>query len=1071
MMASKSKAATGARLSRLQEALRRCLSRFSSGSTTADELSATVSAVRDLIEESPESCAVIAREFMAAGGERKLVSALSRHKHDFVASTSALFFLRHLAELRTQGWPIPYCGLWPTTFIPAAATAVCETMRAHEHDEQICTHGVAMIILLARHEGGGAALFEVGAIRSLCAALIRHYTNIDICSWATGCISFFPPAARSQFVASGYLESLVSSMAALPDEGSLPTRIVCSMFVAMKDDDDAGRRVAAAGVLPVLMSSLSRHEELPVLAAGVFRILHEICRSQVGYLDSCIDAGAGEAAIKSLAYQAQAEDERLRRMEAMQSTLTMLHLIVSSPAGLKRLAPLRSFAPAVLSTLRCYGGDRAAILDLGCELLLRLLADEAGRPHVLAARASVVAVACALVKEIAPLAAAGATCAVELTGEYPHATELACELLAALLNGTEPRDSDRLFDEYDGDYDKRDRLDKRLVASLLTLLRWPNSDAATVEQAASCVAALGLRLDDVDLVVDAGAVPVLAGAAKRHAASAPTVRSCLQAMAALAGAADIRSSLSKARAGETALVAMKRHADDAALCSAACDLLAVAMKEPADADVELDAAAGPEASDADAIKFVSFGAEMTLLAALQAHAEHEAPAVAALKAIRNLTIPSWRAPKAHVAAMETVLSSGLDDALVTILWGHNRRTHILATCSGVIMRLCKVSPRCSWSLAAAGTPRALAAALCIHSGCAVMTTRLPHALEHVMVADSIALVTAQSVAASLISALYRHGEGFSATAASLRCLGLLARYRPAGRHLMASGAFHSATQAVMRFECGKRTSMCVDGGTTLYAGGSSMYGSVCHLVAVLSDQAGSAAKEQLLREGALPVIAAAIRDHYAASAPPDSAMQPAAAVFGCRTVRTLAAEPSCRAAVIESGVLEIIRDALLNNAAATWNRKASEYAFGAVRNLCATSEFRKPLMACGLGSLAARAACSDVYATAWAACGALFGLACEPANCAELLSCGAAAGAVAALRQHGGAAPVVWAASGILLKLAADAEVLAQIRADSVLVYTAREALRSWALRPVSTVSRAEGAAVTAAAAALLRLE
>lgn len=103
-------------------------------------------------------------------------------------------------------------------------------------------------------------------------------------------------------------------------------------------------------------------------------------------------------------------------------------------------------------------------------------------------------------------------------------------------------------------------------------------------------------------------------------------------------------------------------------------------------------------------------------------------------------------------------------------------------------------------------------------------------------------------------------------------------------------------------------------------------------------------------------------------------------------------------------------------------------ACAALRNLGATAEYRRALMAGGLGAAKAVVAVlsrpkqdaedKELYREAIrAACGALFALACEPANVAELAGAGAVAAVVGVLQRQVADARTAWSASGIAVKL------------------------------------------------------
>lgn len=104
---------------------------------------------------------------------------------------------------------------------------------------------------------------------------------------------------------------------------------------------------------------------------------------------------------------------------------------------------------------------------------------------------------------------------------------------------------------------------------------------------------------------------------------------------------------------------------------------------------------------------------------------------------------------------------------------------------------------------------------------------------------------------------------------------------------------------------------------------------------------------------------------------------------------------------------------------------AAPAACGVIRNLCASPELRFAVASCGGRGTVAQALLTMLQhhstdsAVVWAACGALFGLVCEPANCAALLDAGTMEVLASALSEEVLAdARIAWAACGTVLKLA-----------------------------------------------------
>lgn len=156
-------------------------------------------------------------------------------------------------------------------------------------------------------------------------------------------------------------------------------------------------------------------------------------------------------------------------------------------------------------------------------------------------------------------------------------------------------------------------------------------------------------------------------------------------------------------------------------------------------------------------------------------------------------------------------------------------------------------------------------------------------------------------------------------------------------------------------------------------------------------------------------------------------------------LRNMSASPASHVVLMTEESLPVLLRLLRSNQNSVMG---SEPALALVRNLCAVPANRARLMAAGFGSAIVELMQSQVRwlefegcrispaAIAWAACGALFGLACEPANCVPLQAAGALAAALDAFRRHVHDARIAWAVCGLILKLSAVEELLEPLQAD-----------------------------------------
>lgn len=146
---------------------------------------------------------------------------------------------------------------------------------------------------------------------------------------------------------------------------------------------------------------------------------------------------------------------------------------------------------------------------------------------------------------------------------------------------------------------------------------------------------------------------------------------------------------------------------------------------------------------------------------------------------------------------------------------------------------------------------------------------------------------------------------------------------------------------------------------------------------------------------------------------------PAAVLGAALLLRDVATDSPKRGAVMVNMDVKALGDALRRHIA---DSEVCAALCAAVRNVGASLEFRKRLAHAGLAPhiVAALGRHTGLNSDAvFAACGALFALACEPANLPQLLEAGAAAATVAVLRAYTAEpeARIAWVGAGILEKL------------------------------------------------------
>lgn len=141
------------------------------------------------------------------------------------------------------------------------------------------------------------------------------------------------------------------------------------------------------------------------------------------------------------------------------------------------------------------------------------------------------------------------------------------------------------------------------------------------------------------------------------------------------------------------------------------------------------------------------------------------------------------------------------------------------------------------------------------------------------------------------------------------------------------------------------------------------------------------------------------------------------ALCGCRLLREMAAVPGNRALLVDGGAVPALVQALTEHAD---DKAVCREACGALRNIGASPEWRTLLAGAGAVPVVMEALVRNLgYNTdaVFAACGALFALACEPANHSLLIEARAADVMVTAARAHEGEACVLWVSCGFWEKL------------------------------------------------------
>lgn len=152
------------------------------------------------------------------------------------------------------------------------------------------------------------------------------------------------------------------------------------------------------------------------------------------------------------------------------------------------------------------------------------------------------------------------------------------------------------------------------------------------------------------------------------------------------------------------------------------------------------------------------------------------------------------------------------------------------------------------------------------------------------------------------------------------------------------------------------------------------------------------------------------------------------AVAAITVLRNIAASPEARPALMKcaapAAVIASVRFFLRNaasSAAAVAQRNAlCAASCSMLRNLAAGPEYRAALAAAGACDLVRSAVSLERSSSeaVLAACGLLFGLACELVNCRPLLENGFATDCLAVLQRFPSGSPIGWAVSGVMLRFA-----------------------------------------------------
>lgn len=427
-----------------------------------------------------------------------------------------------------------------------------------------------------------------------------------------------------------------------------------------------------------------------------------------------------------------------------------------------------------------------------------------------------------------------------------------------------------------------------------------------------------------------------------------------------------------------------------------------------------------------------------LLAVIQLHGEHANVAATACGAMcsylgmlmtpSRLTIAdlqatiAWQSTRA--AVLKELLHNGLDDALAACLHVHCSVRATTINIGAAAHNLCACLSKVGLSvqpLVRAGFAEALLAGLAQHIAdpwaAALLSNSLLLLINERIVENAFLDVLplppgdcrwpteslTERMAIALLSALGAHGNDVCVTPIALQGLGRLLDCR---LHLVPRLLRAGAAELV-----------CRAGQQSIRGRSTCDFAARCiHLLA--SFEPAAEVSLLLLDAQALHFLANAVEAH-----PADDNI----ALSACFTLRQLAAEPLARLTMTEADGLRTAAR-ILTTALTTHSSEplVVAVACGAIRNICAFPAGRTALMhACGTGaslpSLLTQAARNTVNDSdaAFAACGAAFSLACEPAYRAGLAASGVASLALQAIARHPADAEIAWAACGILVKLAA----------------------------------------------------
>lgn len=504
-------------------------------------------------------------------------------------------------------------SVWPPRFIKASALAICAVAKLRHDSRVVASKAVAILSKYTMDSKYHKELQAANVVDILVGSATRFWSTDDEAA------DILPPAMIALF--------RLDAWPALFSKGGAPAVVallrryapgqetciaVRSATAHIADMPGGVEAMVAAGVVEPLLAALKAEMHSPYNCTAFLRVLEAFCVDE-DVAPACIAAGASELLVEAMRTHCD-------KISVITNAKNSLAALMRWSDGLGRLISCGAPAAAATALSAHAAHDKDVALDLANALLYLVITErDAADEHT------------PLPFDVAGMinAVAGALRDV-LCHRDTHVLTVCSRLLLLLLRhnanwGMCPCCSAETAErsaaaEGLSPPSSHIKLAAAVAAVVGAFKSQPHIRAVLLVRAcAECLWRLCELPEGQPTLRELGAAQALLSALRLHSAEEMVVKHCLRGLNLMGHQPATVAVLEAAGAGETVIKALRRYMHDSDVAFCACDIISTLLLRASD--------------EAVAAAYVRQGVALTLVAALQEHAEHEAIAREACAAL------------------------------------------------------------------------------------------------------------------------------------------------------------------------------------------------------------------------------------------------------------------------------------------------------------------------------------------------------------------------------------------------------------------------------------------------------